>query len=45
MALDVCFSFFDGSPDKGIVTLWLYPLYHVTYGLGSLLGLFGIRLC
>ena len=45
LALDVCFSFFDGSPDKGIVTLWLYPLYHVTYGLGSLLGLFGIRLC
>ena len=42
--LDIVFSFFYGNPENGIVTLWLYPLFHLTYGLGSLLGLFGIRL-
>lgn len=42
--LDIVFSFFCGKPENGIVTLWLYPLFHLTYGLGSLLGLFGIRL-
>ncbi|MBR0342876.1 MAG: glycosyltransferase family 2 protein [Oscillospiraceae bacterium] len=25
------------------VTVWLYPLFHLTYGLGSALGLVGIR--
>ena len=25
------------------VTLWLYPLFHLTYGIGSALGLAGIR--
>lgn len=42
--LDLFFSFFRGSPQKGLITFWLFPLYHLTYGAGSLLGLFGIRL-
>ena len=44
LAADLAFSFFCASPEKGIVTVWLFPLYHLSYGLGSLLGLFGIRL-
>ncbi len=44
LAADLAFSFFCGSPEKGLVTVWLFPLYHLTYGLGSLLGLFGVRL-
>lgn len=42
--LDVAFSFFNQSPKYGLVNFWLYPLFHVCYGLGSLLGLFGITL-
>ena len=41
--LDITFSFFSVKPTRGIVTVWLFPLYHLTYGLGSLLGLFGFR--
>lgn len=41
---DLVFSFFCGSPEKGLITFWLFPLYHLTYGFGSLLGLFGIHL-
>lgn len=43
-AADIFFSFFCGSPEKGIIDFWLFPLYHLTYGFGSLLGLFGLRL-
>lgn len=28
----------------GLVTIWLYPLFHICYGLGSLLGLVGVEL-
>lgn len=42
--LDIAFSFFTGSLKKGLVTFWLFPLYHLTYGLGSLLGLLGLKL-
>lgn len=41
---DIAFSFFCGSPRKGLITIWLFPLYHLTYGFGSLLGLFGLKL-
>lgn len=41
--LDFYFSFFKGKPRCGLVTLWLYPLFHIVYGFGSLLGLFGVR--
>lgn len=43
LLLDIWFSFFRGSSKNGIITLWLFPVYHLTYGLGSLLGLFGLR--
>ena len=44
LAADAVFSFFCGSAVKGLVTVWLFPLYHLTYGFGSLLSLFGFRL-
>lgn len=44
LLLDIWYSFCCGSPSKGFVTIWLYPLYHLSYGVGSLLGLLGIRL-
>lgn len=42
--IDIYFSFFTGQPRLGIVTIWLYPLFHIAYGLGSFLGLIGIKL-
>ena len=42
--LNVYFSFINKKPLYGLVTIWLYPLFHVTYGLGSALGLFGVEL-
>lgn len=40
--LDIYFSFVSIKPAKlGIVTIWLYPLFHIVYGFGSLLGVFG----
>ena len=42
--LDLLFSFVGRSPQYGLVTVWLYPLFHCVYGLGSLLSLFGIPL-
>ena len=44
LILDVYFSFVKGKLKHGVVTLWLYPLFHICYGLGSLLGLLGIKL-
>ncbi len=44
LALDLYFSFIKGKLKYGIVTVWLYPLFHICYGLGSMLGLFGIKL-
>ncbi len=44
LLLDFWYSFCCGSPKKGLITIWLYPLYHLTYGFGSLLGLMGIHL-
>lgn len=42
--LDIYFSFCDKNAKYGLITVWLYPLFHITYGLGSLAGLFGITL-
>ncbi len=42
--LDVFFSFCNKTPQYGLITLWLYPTFHIVYGFGSLLGLFGIPL-
>ena len=43
LLLDIWYSFFSGQPEKGIITIWLFPVFHLTYGLGSLLGLFGVK--
>lgn len=44
LLLDLYFSLVIPKPKYGLVTLWLYPLFHICYGLGSLLGLLGIKL-
>lgn len=44
LILDIYFSFFKGKVKYGVITIWLYPLFHIFYGMGSLLGLFGIKL-
>jgi len=44
LLLDIYFSFFNKNFKYGFVNIWLYPVFHIMYGLGSLLGLFGIRL-
>lgn len=43
--LDLYFSFLRVKPAKcGFVTIWLYPLFHIFYGVGSLLGLVNVKL-
>lgn len=42
--LDIAYSFSGKSKRCGFVTIWLYPLFHIAYGLGSLLSLFGVAL-
>ena len=44
LLLDIRYSFFCAQPEYGVVTLWLFPVFHLTYGLGSLLGLLGLRI-
>ncbi len=44
LLLDVYYSFLDGKAKYGLITLWLYPLFHVAYGTGSLLSLIGVPL-
>ena len=43
LLLDLYFSFVDKEPKYGLVMVWLYPLFHGVYGVGSLLGLFGVE--
>lgn len=42
LVLDLYFSFVKNNV-FGFITLWLFPLYHLSYGLGSLLGLIGVN--
>lgn len=42
--LDFYYSFVKKDRKLGFVTLWLYPLFHVCYGVGSLFGMIGIEL-
>ncbi len=42
LLLDLYFSFCKKEAKYGFVTIWLYPLFHIVYGFGSLLSLFGI---
>lgn len=45
LLLDLYFSFVSVEQKKyGWITLWLYPLFHISYGLGSLLSMFIIKL-
>lgn len=44
LLLDLCFSFSGKKSKDGLITIWLYPLFHICYGFGSLLGLFGVGL-
>ena len=43
LLLDLYFSFVKIPFKYGLVTLWLFPLFHISYGLGSLLGIFGVK--
>ena len=42
--LDVYFSFMKKERNLGFVTIWLFPMYHICYGIGSLLGLMGVEI-
>lgn len=43
--IDLYYSFLSiRRRELGIVTVWLYPLFHVSYGVGSFLGLIGVKL-
>lgn len=44
MLLDIYYSFVNKKAKYGLINIWLYPLFHISYGIGSLLGLFGINL-
>lgn len=40
---DLFFSFSSDDMRTGIMKFWLYPLFHISYGIGSLSGLLGIK--
>lgn len=42
--LNIYFSLFYGEKKNFIYKMFLYPLFHIVYGIGSLLGAFGIKL-
>ena len=42
--LDILFSLLDGRKKYFVFKLLLYPVFHFSYGLGSILSFFGIRL-
>ena len=42
--LDIYFSFSKNSLSSSIYKFVMYPLFHITYGIGSIIGLFGIKL-
>ena len=43
-SLDIYYSFIKSESRYGLITIWLYPMFHIIYGVGSLLGLLGIPL-
>lgn len=43
LLLDICFSF-QGKKKHFFYKLFMYPLFHISYGIGSWLGLFCIKL-
>lgn len=42
--LDLYFSFFKGTVNFAFYKLIMYPCFHISYGVGSLIGLFGKKL-
>ena len=42
--IDFYYSFLKKEWVQGFITFWLYPLFHIFYGFGSLLGLIGIEM-
>ena len=42
--LTMFYSFCNKTPAYGLITIWLYPTFHIVYGFGSLLSLFNIAL-
>ena len=44
LMLDIYFSFVNKNFIYGLITIWLYPLFHIFYGLGSLISMIGIKL-
>ena len=44
MSLNIYYSFFNKLPQYGFINIWLYPLFHIIYGIGSLLSLFNIKI-
>lgn len=41
--LDFYFSFINKSPVYGLIKIWLYPIFHIFYGMGSLFSIFKIK--
>ncbi len=44
LILDIYFSFFCGKLKYSFIRILLYPLFHMCYGIGSLIGLFNLKL-
>ena len=44
LLLDVYYSFCNKEPKYGLITVWLYPLFHIVYGLGSMFSILGIEM-
>lgn len=44
LLLDIVFSLSSGRRMFFFYKIWMYPLFHICYGIGSILGAFGIRL-
>lgn len=44
LILDAYFSFKRINKGSRVMLMWLFPLFHLTYGFGSFLGLIGVKL-
>ena len=44
LLLDIYYSFSHNNRKLGFITIWLFPLFHISYGIGSLLGLLNIKM-
>lgn len=42
--LDLYFSLFKGKKKYALYKLVMYPLFHISYGIGSVIGLFNVKL-